>query len=153
MPRLQLLEQIAQLAQHLLGHVARALPRHVLDIAHHALEILRSDHLVLRHAGRHFHRLLAFGLLGELLHELRQRLAQLLHELADFLVRCALLERLGQVLLRLAQPALGVGQIAVLQSHRDMPELVDDALEAGPRGIALQAPDRPSAGRDRLADR
>ena len=51
--RLQPVEQVAQLAQHLLGHVAVARARHVLEVAHHLLEILRAHHLVLRHARRH----------------------------------------------------------------------------------------------------
>ena len=90
--RLQPVEQVAQLAQHLLGHVAVARARHVLEVAQHLLEILRRHELVV--AVHALHRRLVLGLLGELLEELRQRLPQLLHELLDLLVGGAFLERL-----------------------------------------------------------
>ena len=86
------------------------------------------------------HRRLVLRLLGELLQELRQRLPQLLHQLLDFLVRGALLERLLQALLGGAQGALGVGQVAVLDAQRDVPQLRDDAVAPGARAVALQAP-------------
>src|SRR5581483_1586341 len=43
--RLQPVEQVAQLAQHLLGHVAVAGPRHVLQVAEHLLDVLRRHEL------------------------------------------------------------------------------------------------------------
>ena len=70
-PVLQLLQHIAELAEHLLRHVARALPRHVFDVAHHPLEVLLADGLVVLILP-HLRRRLAFGLAGELLHELVQ---------------------------------------------------------------------------------
>ena len=100
---LQPVEQIAQLAQHLLGHVAVAGARHVLEIAQHLLEVLLAEHLAV--AVEPLHGRLVLRLLGELLQELRQRLPQLLHQLLDFLVGGALLERLLQALLGRAQRA------------------------------------------------
>ncbi len=124
--RLQPVEQVAQLAQHLLGHVAVAGARHVLEVAQHLLEILRGHELVV--AVQPLHRRRVLRLLGELLEELRQRLTQLLHELLDLLVGGALLERLLQPVLGRAQGALGVRQVAVLDAQRDVPELGDDAV-------------------------
>ena len=111
--------------------------RHLLDLAHHALEIFLAHRLlVLVEARRHIHRRLALGLPHHLLHQLVQRLPQLLHQALDLLVGGAVLQRLGELLLQVAQPALGVGQVAVLEPQRDMPELVDDALEAGARVVS-----------------
>ena len=135
---LQPVEQIAQLAQHLLGHVAVAGARHVLEIAQHLLEILLVQELVVAVVA--LHRRLVLRLLGQLLQELRQRLPQLLHQLLDFLVRGALLERLLQALLGGAQAALGIGQVAVLDAQRNVPQLGDDAVAPGARAVALQAP-------------
>ena len=118
---LQPVEQVAQLAQHLLGHVAVARARHVLQVLEHLLDVLRRHELAV--AVHALHRRLVLRLLGELLQELRQRLPQLLHELLDFLVRGALLQRLRQALLGGAQGPLGVGEIAVLDAQRDVPQL------------------------------
>ena len=91
-------------------------------------------------------RRLALGLPGELLQELRQRLAQLLHQALDLLVAGAVAQRLLQLLLRRPQRALGVGQIAVLDPQRHVPQLGDHAVAAGARILALQAPvGRPQA--------
>src|SRR6185503_480500 len=69
---LQPVEQVAQLAQHLLGHVPVAGARHVLEIAQHLLEVPLVEELVV--AVEPLHRRLVLRLLGELLQELRQRL-------------------------------------------------------------------------------
>ena len=102
---LQALEQVAELAQHLLGILARALTGHVLDVAHHALEITLAQHLLRRLAGRHLLRRLALGLTCELLHELVERLTELVHEALDLFVGGTLLKGLGEIFLGLAQAA------------------------------------------------
>jgi hypothetical protein len=132
---LQLLEQISQLAQHFLGTLARTLPRHVLDIAHHALEILLANGLPVVTKLR---RLLAFRLPRHLLEKLVQRLPKLIHELADFLVRRAILQRLREPLLRFAQGPLGIRQITVFKPHGHMPKLVDRRFQTSARAILLQ---------------
>ena len=138
--RLELLQQIAQLTEHLLRILARPLPRHVLDVAHHALEVALAQHAVGRHTRRHLLRRLPFGLAGELLHELVERLAQLVHEPLDLFVGGALLKRLGEVLLGFTHTPLGFGEIAVLEAQRDVPELIDHALHAGARAVAHKPP-------------
>ena len=117
----------------------------------HLLEVLRRHELAV--AVHALHRLLAFGLLGKLLEELRQRLPQLLHEALDLLVGGAFLQRLGQALLGGAQGALGIGEIAVLDAQGDVPQLRDDAVARRACRIALQAPVGRSAAPDRPAGR
>ncbi len=75
-PGLQALHQILHFRQHLLRLLARAVLGHVLEIAHHALEIFLAEHLVLLVAGLRLLLLLA-ALLRELLHELVEGLPQL----------------------------------------------------------------------------
>ena len=149
--RLQTVEQVAQLAQHLLGHVAVARARHVLEVLQHLVEILRRHHLVAAGALRLL--LLTFGLLAQLLEELRQRLPQLLHQALDLLVGGALLDGLGQALLGGLQRTLGVGEIAVLDAQRDVPQLLDDAVADRRAWSAAAGARRRSAGRDRPAGR
>ncbi len=120
------------------GHLAVARACHVLEIAQHALEVLLRQHLLVGIDA--LHRLLAVGLPVELIEELRQRLPQLLHQALDLLVRRAVAQRLLQPVLCGAQGALGVGEIAVLDAQRDVPQLRYHAVADGARVLALQAP-------------
>src|SRR5262245_37492914 len=113
-PGLQAVKQVAQLRQHLLGHVAIARTRHVFQVAQQLIQILGRHELTV--AVEALHRRLVLRLLLQLLEELRQRLSQLLHQALDFLIRGALFQRLRQALLRRPQRPLGVGQIAVLDA-------------------------------------
>ena len=136
---LELLEHVAQLTQHLLGHFARALSRHVFDIAHHPLEVLlANDLIVLAHLRRGR---LAFRLPRELLHHLVEGLAQLVHELANFFFRGAVAQGLSKLFLSFAQRAFRIRQIAVFEAQRDVPEVVGGTLHRGPRLVALQPPE------------
>ena len=72
--------------------------------------------------------------LGEFPQEFVHRRAQLLHELVDFLVAGAALERLLERLLRLAKPLLGRRQVAFLDAERDLPEIGNDVAQ---RVVAL----------------
>ena len=135
--RLQTIQQVAQLAQHLLGHVAVARARHVLEILQHLIEILRRHHLVAAGALRLL--LLALGLLAQLVEELRQCLPQLLHQALDLLVGCALLDGFRQALLGGLQRTLGIREVAVLDAQRHVPQLGDDAVADRTRGRLLQA--------------
>ncbi len=56
----------------------------------------------------------------------------------NFLVGRAVLERLGETVLRVLESALGIRKAAVLDAQRDMPELIDRALHAGPRLIVVE---------------
>ncbi len=67
----------------------------------------------------------ALGLLGELAEEIVERLSQLRHQLLDFFLGGAVLDRLGQPVLRLPQPLLGFRQVTLLQPQRQRPQLVD----------------------------
>ena len=136
---LELLEHVAQLTQHLLGHFARALSRHVFDIAHHPLEVLlANDLIVLAHLRRGR---LAFRLPRELLHHFVEGLAQLVHELANFFFRGAVAQGLSKLFLSFAQRAFRIRQIAVFEAQRDVPEVVGGTLHRGPRLVALQPPE------------
>src|SRR5262249_38879711 len=99
--RLQLLEQAA-------GRVLGARARQVLDAVGHLAQILGPDLAgVAVERARELLRVLAH-LLGERLHELVERGAQLVGEAFDLLVGGAAFECLPQVLLRLAQRRLGI---------------------------------------------
>ena len=135
-PDLQPLQQVAQLAQHLLGLVARAVLRHVLEVLHHALEVLLGKLLVL--LVETLGRVLVLGVLRQLLDVLAQRVAQLLHQAVDLGVGRALLQRLGELVLRVAQRPLRVRQVAVLDAQRELPQAVGHALQARARAVALQ---------------
>ena len=74
--------------------------------------------------------------LGELLDVLAQRVAQLLHQVVDLGIGRTLLQSLGELVLRLAQRALGIGQIAVLDAQRELPQPVGDALDRLARVLA-----------------
>ena len=128
---LQVLEHLLQLRQHLLGRLARAGADHLADRIQHLLQILPL-HLhgvgVERHVlGRllaHLLRLLDHGV-----EKLVQGPLQLGHQPLQLLVARALLQRLAQRLLELAQLPLGQGQAAVLEMQRGIPKQVEDVLE------------------------
>ncbi len=136
--RLQAVEEVAQLAQHLLRRVLVAGPRHVLQVLEHLVEIAARHHLTV--AIHPLHRRLVLRLLLQLVEELRERLPQLLHEPLDLLVRGAVLERLRQTLLRLAQRTFRVGEIAVLDAQGDIPQLCHHAAVAGPAVVTHEPP-------------
>ena len=119
---LQVLEHLLQLFEQLLGRILGAGARHLLEPVDHVLEILRPQHAGIRiERARELLRVLAH-LLGQRLHELVERGAQLVGELLDLLVGRAALQRLAQRFLRGAQRGLGVGELAVLDRHRHRPQ-------------------------------
>jgi len=61
-------------------------------------------------------------LLGQRLQELVERRPQLLHQLLELFVARPALQRLTQRILRLPQPRLGVGHVAVLDLRRHRPQ-------------------------------
>ena len=117
-----------QVFQHLLQS-GRATARRVLgagagELLHaveHTLKILGAELArILVERPRHL-RVLAH-LLGERLQELVERRPQVVHQLLEFLVGGAALERLTQRLLGGAQLLLGVGDVAVLELGRHRPQ-------------------------------
>ena len=67
--------------------------------------------------------------LGERLQELVHGGAQLIHQLFDFFVARAALERLPQRLLRLAQRLLGLRHVSVFELDRHVPQPRDDIAQ------------------------
>ena len=126
---LQVLQHLLQLFEQLLCGVLGARARELLEPVDHALEILRPQHagILVERAGELL-RVLAH-LLGERLHELVERRAQLVGQLLDLLVGGAALQRLAQRFLRGAQRRLGVGQHAVLDGHRHRPQPRHDVAQ------------------------
>ena len=107
----------------------RAVPGEVLDLVEHPLEILRAEHLHvgIRRQVRHVR--VAPRLLRQRLQELLHRLAELLGEPCDLLVGGAVLQRLAERLLGVAERLGGERQVAVLDAERDRPEIVDQLAE------------------------
>ena len=71
---------------------------------------------------------------------IHRRLKFIVRQFLDLLVGGPLLQRLLQPLLRLAQRALSIGEAAVLDAQRHVPQLRGHAVADGARGRALQAP-------------
>jgi hypothetical protein len=66
-------------------------------------------------------------------------LTQLLHQALDLGVRCAFLDRLGEPVLNVPEPALGLRQTpTVLDPEGDVPQLVDHAPEPGSAPVQQQ---------------
>jgi hypothetical protein len=165
------LQHLLQRVQHLLRFGHAAFLHQLLDPAQHLLEV----------GHRHLGALALVGLvgvvarlrvLGKLAHVIVHRLAQLLHELCDFLVAGALPHGLAQAFLRLAEPFQRVVEIAFFQEQRGVPEdfghlvarvlgnAVDARFQPPDRGAQLQihpssspASGRTVSARRRSADR
>jgi hypothetical protein len=65
------------------------------------------------------------------LKELVERPLQFGHQPFQLLVACALLQRLAQSFLKLAQLALGERQLAVLEMQRRVPQQLEDLVHGG----------------------
>ena len=133
---LQAVHEVAHLGQHLLGLLARAVLGGLFQLAHHAFEIVLAELLIVLVLAVLIG--LAFVLLGELLDVIVHRLAQLFHELFDLGFGSAVVERFGQLVLGVLQATFGVGEIAVFEPQRDLPQLVDDAVARGAGPVAHQ---------------
>ena len=152
---LQVVHHLLQLRQELLGLLALARTGEVLDLVHHAFQILLAQHVlhVVRQA-RHLPGVL-HGLLGHLLQEIVHRLAQLLHQALDLRIRGVVLQRFGERALRIAQALLGERQVAVFEAERDLPEIVGGITQhvvvARQRHALARGPQKQVMGR--VADR
>ena len=118
---LQIFHHLLELGQELLGGVARAAARHVLQPVEHVFQIALAQHLGIAIERVRF--AVVAQLLRQRLHEAVHGGAQLIHELLDFLVAGVALERIAQRLLGIAQRGLRVGHVAVLDvdGHRPQP--------------------------------
>ena len=107
------LEHLLHLVEHRLGVLARAVAGGVLHLVEQLVEILGLKVLVLGVA-------VGLGVARHLAHEALRGLAHLVHELADFLIARAALERFAERLLGGPEVALGLGRVAVLDllGHR-----------------------------------
>ncbi|MCY1297286.1 hypothetical protein D9M70_467190 [compost metagenome] len=116
---LQIVHHPLQFRQQLACLIARAGARQVLDLVHHPFEVLLAQDVVRVHLARHTRVLRR--LLGEGLHVFLHGLAQLLHQLGDFLVGRIALQRVRERLLCVAQAPLGERQVAIFDAERDLP--------------------------------
>jgi hypothetical protein len=129
---LKVLQHLLQLLHQALGLVAGAVAGEVLDAVQHVAQVLRAN---LARVGIALRLLLvavlavAHGLLGELAHQPVHGLAQVLRQAADLLLRGAALDGLAQALGGLGHGPLGLGDVAVLHAHGDVPEIVHDLDE------------------------
>ncbi len=126
---LQVLEHVLELGEELLGGVAGAVLGEVLDLVEHPLEVLRAEHLHVGVGRQVRHVRVPPRLLGHRLQEFLHRLAKLVGEPRDLLVGGAVLQRLAERLLRVAERLCGERQVAVLDAERDRPEIVDQLAE------------------------
>ena len=128
--RLQVLQKLLQLRQHLLRRFTRARAHHLADCIQHLLQVLPLD---LNGVGIERHLGLLVGHLLRLLHhrleELVESPLQFGHEPLQLLVARALLERLAQGVLELAQFALGERQAAILEVQRRVPQQIEDVVQ------------------------
>ena len=133
-------EHLLHLVEHGLRIFARAVAGGVLHLVEQLVEILRLKVLVLGVG-------VGLRVAGHLAHEALGGLAQLLHQLADFLVARAALKRFAQGLLGGAQVALGLRGVAVLELLRHRPQERGDVQEIGvaagvlERGLGLLEPE------------
>jgi hypothetical protein len=126
---LHVLHHLHQGGEHFAGLIAVARAREIFDRLEQILQI------ALRHrprARRHLTGLLVLTLrvLRKLLHVARHRLAQLVHQRADFFVRRTALERIVQLILDAAQLFGRIGEIAFLERKREVPHQALRALGA-----------------------
>src|ERR1700730_1902106 len=126
---LQVFEHLLQLFEQFLGRVLGAGACKLLHPVDHVFQILRPQHAgILVELALRLLRVLTH-LLGERLHELVERRAQIFGELLDFLVGRATLQRLTQGFLCLARRGLGVGKLAVLDHARHAPQPRHDVAQ------------------------
>ncbi len=136
---LQAFQHLLELLEQLLGGVLVAGARQTLHAVDHVVEILLAQHLGvgIERPGELL-RIVAL-LLGELAHEVLHRLAQILGELLDLLVAGAALQGLLKRVLRGAQRLVDVGDVAVLDRHRERPQAGHDLAQGivGARRLEL----------------
>jgi hypothetical protein len=120
---LQVVHHVLQLCQEIFRLIAVARFGQVFDLVHHPFEIALAQFLSGLHLGHRQVRV-ARGALSEFAQEFVHRLAQFLHQFVDFLVAGAVLQRLLQGFLRLAQALLGLREVAVLDLQRHLPQIV-----------------------------
>ena len=137
---LEALENVLELTQHLLGHVLRARLGELLDIVEKLVELLVGDHLLAVLALLLWQIAFLLGLLGKRLEIAAKGAAQFIDQALDLFRRGALLQGFGELLLRLLHVPLGLGNVAVLDAERQLPELVHHARDRLRRLIVVEPP-------------
>ena len=127
---LQVFQHLLQLFEQRLGGVLVAGARQPLHPLDHGVEVLLPHHpgVGVERAGQLLR--IVLQLLGQLAHEIVERRTQIFGELLDLLVAGAALQCLFQGLLRRAQRLLDVADIAVLDRHRQRPQIADHLAQA-----------------------
>ncbi len=149
---LQVFQHLLQFLQQPLGGFLGARARKLLEPVDHVLQILRAQIARIRiHRPRHL-RILPH-LLGQRLQEFVERRAQFLGQLLDFVFARTALQRLTQSFLRRAQRRFGVGNVAVLEPDRHVPQPHHDIAQrvVGP-GAGQLPVDRAQSQIDRSFD-
>ena len=136
---LQILHHLLELLQKLACGVLGAAAGEIFQPIEHALEVaLAQDARIAIERTREL--LIVPQLLLHRLHEAIHRRTQLIHQLLDFLIAGAALERLPQRLLGVAQTGLRVGNVAVFDADRHLPQPRGDFAQIV---VALGADQRP----------
>ena len=127
---LQPLENVLELRQHALGHFLGSRLGQVLDVLENLIEVLLRHQLiaVLLLLRRHIALVLLLG--GERLEIARQRRAEIVDQTLDLLRRRPSFKRLQQRVLSCVQGALGLGQVALFDAQRRLPQLLDHGRDA-----------------------
>ena len=121
---LQVLEHLAKLFQQCLGLFLLAGIGQFLDPVQKLLQLVLAEFHGVGIALGLLLVLVAHRLLRKLLHVVLHRLAQLVHQLGDFLFRRTVAERVRQPVLRPAQSFAGIRERAVLDQQCGLPEHV-----------------------------
>ena len=150
---LQVFQHRLQLLEQALRGLLVAGAGELLQPVEHRLQVLRASVLLLRSSGRASCSGFLLHLLGQRLHELVERGAQVVHQLLELFAAGAALERLAQRLLRGAQVALGLRHVAVFDLRRHLPQPRHHRAQLIVALGAVEVANRSSAGRDRRRPR
>ncbi len=121
----QVFQDVLQLLQHFLSIRGVARTQHLLHLAEHSLQVLGADRTAPAvKRGGIIPAVLVILLGGELLQEFIHRGAQIVAELANFILRRVALQGIAQLLFGGAKIAFGLGEIAILDAQRHLPEKI-----------------------------
>lgn len=123
----QVFKDVLQLLQHFLRARAVARTQHLLHLVEHGLQFLGGYRAAPAfERGKIALAVLVFLLGSELLQKFIHRDAQIFAKLANFILRCVALQGVAQLLFGGAEIAFGLGEIAILDAQRHLPEIIGD---------------------------
>ena len=123
----QVFKDVLQLLQHFPRIRAVARTQHLLHLVEHSLQVFGADRTAPAVKCRGIIPVVLVVLLGgELLQKFIHCGAQIVGELADFIFRSVALQGIAQLLLGGAEIAFGLGEIAILDAQRHLPEIIGD---------------------------